>query len=220
MKSITLPILLTLTSLAAARTDLDGCTKSATVNQWGEASMIWYVPDTGEICDFPDCGGGRAPPKLNQPGCAAYTGTETLTPSYLPGWGPNGKVAPSTSAVSATATATDSETSATSTGAATTSNTKTGSTLITAAPTLSTQVSSSAAGSSSRAGGSSRPASSAAGSSSRAGGSSSSASSGAGGSSSTASSVAVKPTGNVASMPGLNAGVLAVAGVLAGIVAL
>ncbi|KNG82947.1 siderophore biosynthesis enzyme [Aspergillus nomiae NRRL 13137] len=184
MKSITLPILLTLTSLAAARTDLDGCTKSATVNQWGEASMIWYVPDTGEICDFPDCGGGRAPPKLNQPGCAAYTGTETLTPSYLPGWGPNGKYSDYCGTY------------------------------------LSTQVSSSAAGSSSRAGGSSRPASSAAGSSSRAGGSSSSASSGAGGSSSTASSVAVKPTGNAASMPGLNAGVLAVAGVLAGIVAL
>ncbi|OGM47774.1 hypothetical protein ABOM_003232 [Aspergillus bombycis] len=183
----------------------------------GRSSMIWYVPDTGEICDFPDCGGGRAPPKLNQPGCAAYTGTETLTPSYLPGWGPNGKVAPSTSAVSASATDADSSTTATE---AAPSVTQTGSTLITAAPTLSTGGSSSAAGSSSLAGGSSGPASSAAGSSSRAGGSSRSASSGAGGSSSTASSVAVKPTDNAASVPGLNAGVLAVAGALAGIIAL
>ncbi|KAE8139593.1 hypothetical protein BDV38DRAFT_280946 [Aspergillus pseudotamarii] len=214
MKSITLPILLTLTGLAAARTDLDGCTKSATVNQWGEASMIWYVPDTGEICDFPDCGGGRAPPKHNQPGCAAYTGTETLTPSYLPGWGPNGKVAPSTSAVSASAT--DAESSATSTGAAT-SGTKTGSTLITAAPTLSTGVSSSAAGSSSSA--------AAAGSSSRAveqsGSSSSSASSGSSGSSNTTSSAGVKPTDNAANVLGLNgASVLALMGGLVGILAL
>ena len=218
MKSITLPILLTLTGLAAARTDLAGCTKSATVNQWGEASMIWYVPDTGEICDFPDCGGGRAPPKYNQPGCAAYTGTETLTPSYLPGWGPNGKVAPSTSAILASAT--DAESSATSTGAAT-SATKTGSTLITAAPTLSTGVSSSAAGSSS----SSSAAAAGGGSSSRAveqgGSSSSSASSGSSGSSNTTSSVGAKPTDNAASVLGLNgAGVLALVGGLVGILAL
>ncbi|BAE63394.1 unnamed protein product [Aspergillus oryzae RIB40] len=194
MKSLTFPILLTLTSLAAARTDLDGCTKSATVNQWGEASMIWYVPDTGEICDFPDCGGGRAPPKYNQPGCAAYTGTETLTPSYLPGWGPDGKVAPSTSAVSASAT--HSEAEATSTGAVTSDTTKTGSTLITAAPTLSTGVSSSAAGSSSPAGSSSRVAES--------GSSSSSASSGSRGSSNTTSSAGVLATGNAASAMGIS----------------
>ncbi|EIT77817.1 hypothetical protein AO1008_06105 [Aspergillus oryzae 100-8] len=194
MKSLTFPILLTLTSLAAARTDLDGCTKSATVNQWGEASMIWYVPDTGEICDFPDCGGGRAPPKYNQPGCAAYTGTETLTPSYLPGWGPDGKVAPSTSAVSASAT--HSEAEATFTGAVTSDTTKTGSTLITAAPTLSTGVSSSAAGSSSPAGSSSRVAES--------GSSSSSASSGSRGSSNTTSSAGVLATGNAASAMGIS----------------
>ncbi|KAE8315609.1 hypothetical protein BDV41DRAFT_178577 [Aspergillus transmontanensis] len=210
MKSFTLPILLTLTSLAAARTDLDGCTKSATVNQWGEASMIWYVPDTGEICDFPDCGGGRAPPKYNQPGCAAYTGTETLTPSYLPGWGPNGKVAPSTSAVSASAT--HSEAEATSTGAVTADTTKTGSTLITAAPTLSTAVSSSAAGSSSRGAES--------GSSSSAAASSSSASSGSRGPSNTTSSAGVLATGNAASVMGMNAGVMALVGGLVGILAL
>ncbi|KAE8379176.1 hypothetical protein BDV26DRAFT_291491 [Aspergillus bertholletiae] len=205
MKSITLPVILGLAGLAAARTDLLGCTKSATVNQWGEASMIWYVPDTGEICDFPDCGGGRAPPKLNQPGCAAYTGTETLTPSYLPGWGPNGKVAPATSAISASATGSGS--SATSTGA-TTSDTKTGSTLITPAPTLSTAASSAAADSSSR---SAKEGSS----------SSSSAPSGSSGSSNTTSSAGVQPTGNAASVPGLNvAGVLAFAGAVVGVMAL
>ncbi len=29
----------------------------------------WFDPLTGEICDPLDCGGGRAPPKTNVPGC-------------------------------------------------------------------------------------------------------------------------------------------------------
>ncbi|KAJ5086912.1 hypothetical protein NUU61_008219 [Penicillium alfredii] len=102
MKAVTLPLLLSLAGLSVARTDLGGCVSSQTTNQWHEASMIWYVPNSGEICDIPDCGGGRAPPKTNQPGCPLYTGTETLTPSYLPGWGPNGKAVPSTTAVAET----------------------------------------------------------------------------------------------------------------------
>ena len=46
----------------------------------------WYDPNTGEICDPLDCGGGRAPVKYNVPGCAAYTGTLTrpTEPSYMP----------------------------------------------------------------------------------------------------------------------------------------
>ncbi|KAB8237005.1 hypothetical protein ETB97_006278 [Aspergillus alliaceus] len=212
MKSFTLPILLA-AGLAAARTDLVGCTKSATVNQWGQASMIWYVPDTGEICDFPDCGGGRAPPKHNQPGCAAYTGTETLTPSYLPGWGPNGKVAPSTSALSASVT--DSESSTMPTSAAS-SNTKTGSTLITAAPTLSSGASSSAA-----AGSSSLAASSSSAASSRSSLSSTSGSPSSSGTSNATSSSGARPTGNAASVSVSNvASVLAFAGALVGVMAL
>ncbi|KAI4600883.1 hypothetical protein KJ359_013046 [Pestalotiopsis sp. 9143b] len=70
----------------AAKTDLAGCVSSATV-AYGGASLIWYVPDTGEICEFLDCGGGRAPPKTTVPGCAAYSGTASYTPSYLAGYG-------------------------------------------------------------------------------------------------------------------------------------
>jgi hypothetical protein len=42
--------------LASAKTDLEGCTSSETV-AFGGASMIYWVPDTGEICSFLDCGG-------------------------------------------------------------------------------------------------------------------------------------------------------------------
>ncbi|ETS74704.1 hypothetical protein PFICI_13188 [Pestalotiopsis fici W106-1] len=70
----------------AAKTDLSGCVSSETV-AYGGASLVWYVPDTGEICEFLDCGGGRAPPKTTVPGCDAYAGTEAYTPSYLAGYG-------------------------------------------------------------------------------------------------------------------------------------
>lgn len=76
--------------------------------------MIWFVPETGEICDFPDCGGGRAPPKYSVPGCPLYTGTATLTPSYLPGYGPDATTG---------ATATPTDATATPTGATTTAST-------------------------------------------------------------------------------------------------
>ncbi|CAL5874397.1 uncharacterized protein PFLUO_LOCUS8693 [Penicillium psychrofluorescens] len=97
MKALALPIILSLTGLATARTDLSGCVSSLTTDQYHEASLLWYVPGTGEICAFPDCGGGTAPPKTDQPGCPLYTGSATLTTSYLPGWGHNGKMAASTS---------------------------------------------------------------------------------------------------------------------------
>ncbi|OIW24670.1 hypothetical protein CONLIGDRAFT_102421 [Coniochaeta ligniaria NRRL 30616] len=72
---------------ALARTDLEGCVSTEVIIEKYYASYIWYVPDTGEICSFLDCGGGRAPPKTTQPGCGGYEGTETVTPSYLPGFG-------------------------------------------------------------------------------------------------------------------------------------
>ncbi|KAI0506007.1 hypothetical protein F5B22DRAFT_484949 [Xylaria bambusicola] len=71
---------------ATAKTDIGGCVSTQTV-AYGGASLIWYVPDTGEICEFLDCGGGRAPPKTTVPGCPSYEGTATYSPSYLPGFG-------------------------------------------------------------------------------------------------------------------------------------
>jgi hypothetical protein len=81
---------LVLAASAFARTDLVGCTYTDTVVQPSGlpgydayASRIWYVPGTGELCDFLDCGGGMAPPKTDVPGCPLYSGTATYSPSYL-----------------------------------------------------------------------------------------------------------------------------------------
>lgn len=65
-----------------ARTDLTGCT-STSVSSPAGASIAWYVPETGEICDLLDCGGGRAPPKTTVPGCPLYSGTASYSPLYL-----------------------------------------------------------------------------------------------------------------------------------------
>ncbi|CAM1506476.1 Fc.00g061170.m01.CDS01 [Cosmosporella sp. VM-42] len=79
---------LLLTGTVLARTDLDGCTSFATVatennNGMPYGTVIWYVPDTGELCEFLDCGGGRAPPKTTVPGCDSYEGTETYSPNFI-----------------------------------------------------------------------------------------------------------------------------------------
>lgn len=81
---------LLLAASAVAKTDLAGCTYTDTVVQPSGlpgydsyASRIWYVPGTGELCDLLDCGGGRAPPKTDVPGCPLYSGTATYSPSYL-----------------------------------------------------------------------------------------------------------------------------------------
>ncbi|KAG9252524.1 uncharacterized protein F5Z01DRAFT_676002 [Emericellopsis atlantica] len=81
---------LALAASVYAKTDLDGCTSFTswvTVRPepgYGNTyqSIVWYVPDSLEICQFVDCGGGRAPPK-SVPGCPLYQGTETVTPSFL-----------------------------------------------------------------------------------------------------------------------------------------
>ncbi|KAK4565446.1 hypothetical protein LTR86_004063 [Recurvomyces mirabilis] len=97
-------------TLALAKTDLSGCT-STDVSSPAGASIAWYVPGTGEICAALDCGGGRAPPKTDVPGCPQYSGTGTYSPSYNPAWAtgtaaPGGYGSASSSAASATATAT------------------------------------------------------------------------------------------------------------------
>lgn len=142
MKTFALPMILGLASLATARTDISGCISSQTTNQWHEASMIWWVPDTGEICDFVDCGGGRAPPKTTVPGCPLYSGTETVTPSYMPGWGPNGKLAATTTTVSQTTSSTKTTATGESSEKTTTATqAETGNNMVTAAPTSSPVVS-------------------------------------------------------------------------------
>jgi hypothetical protein len=75
-----------LAATVLAKTDLEGCTSSATV-AFGGASMIYWDPTNGEICSFLDCGGGRAPPKTTVPGCPDYAGTATYSPDFMPGWG-------------------------------------------------------------------------------------------------------------------------------------
>lgn len=74
----TITLLALLAPLAYAKYGLDGCT-STTLNN----IITYYVPSSGEICDLLDCGGGRAPPKTTVPGCAAYSGTASYSPSYL-----------------------------------------------------------------------------------------------------------------------------------------
>ncbi|PVH83309.1 hypothetical protein DL98DRAFT_513210 [Cadophora sp. DSE1049] len=90
-------LLLTLLPLTYARTDLSGCTSTT-----AGASIIYFVPGTGELCDFLDCGGGRAPPKTTVPGCPQYAGTATYSPSFLPGFGAGAVESISTSVVAAT----------------------------------------------------------------------------------------------------------------------
>jgi hypothetical protein len=83
---ISLVTALGLSVAVLAKTDLVGCTSSLTT-AFGGASVLWYDPTNGEICEALDCGGGRAPPKTTVPGCAAYSGTATYSPSYLSNWG-------------------------------------------------------------------------------------------------------------------------------------
>ncbi|KFH45668.1 hypothetical protein ACRE_035550 [Hapsidospora chrysogenum ATCC 11550] len=85
-----IPVIALLAATAAAKTDYDGCTSftsMVTVRTeigYGNtyATVIWYDPSNLELCKGVDCGGGRAPPKT-VPGCPAYSGTETVEPTFL-----------------------------------------------------------------------------------------------------------------------------------------
>lgn len=99
-------LIFTTFQVVLARTDLTGCT-STSVSSPAGASIAWYVPETGEICDLLDCGGGRAPPKTTVPGCPLYSGTASYSPLYLAaGVGEMGVVSSSFSASFATSSAT------------------------------------------------------------------------------------------------------------------
>lgn len=74
-------VLLSLASSILAKTDLAGCTSTKAAT-----GIVYWVPETGELCQILDCGGGRAPPKTDVPGCAAYEGSAPYQPSFMPGW--------------------------------------------------------------------------------------------------------------------------------------
>jgi len=86
-------LLLSFASFTIAKTDLSGCTSSDVIANGG-ASIIWYVPGSGELCNFLDCGGGTAPPKTDVPGCPLYSGAAAYTPSFLSGYGPGATYTP------------------------------------------------------------------------------------------------------------------------------
>jgi len=135
-------VLLTLfpLALALAKTDLSGCTSSETVVHGG-VSLIWYVPGTGEICSFLDCGGGAGAPITKQPGCPLYSSTASYNPSYLPGYG-----GASTMAATATATASASGHGSSGSGSQTTTTTtlaeSTGAYMVTGSTSMATVVTS------------------------------------------------------------------------------
>ncbi|KIE03297.1 hypothetical protein MAJ_00811, partial [Metarhizium majus ARSEF 297] len=82
--SVLLPLLL------AAGAAAFGCHSIISYTTCQDRIVHWYDPDDGQICDPHDCGGVRGPGRKDVPGCAHYTGTETLKtePSYLPCWKP------------------------------------------------------------------------------------------------------------------------------------
>ncbi|KAK4464612.1 glycoside hydrolase [Cladorrhinum samala] len=84
-----------------------GCA-THTFGTCADGIVHWYDPDDGQICDPFDCGGGRAPPRTDVPGCPQYKGTaiRQTTPSYMPCFGK----ATSTSSASAAATQTPADT--------------------------------------------------------------------------------------------------------------
>ncbi|KAH6873722.1 hypothetical protein BKA70DRAFT_1450171 [Coprinopsis sp. MPI-PUGE-AT-0042] len=85
MKTFTsLFILSAVLSSTLALTDLGGCTRTAALlaDKSGYTTFYWN-PEVREQCSILDCGGGRAPPKTNVPGCPLYTGTD---PVAVTGW--------------------------------------------------------------------------------------------------------------------------------------
>ncbi|KAL4989112.1 hypothetical protein BDW68DRAFT_176232 [Aspergillus falconensis] len=83
--ALSVPLLSTVSLVGTvyARTTLEGCTFAETVSERNEYSIVWYVPETGEICDVPVCGGGLDPFDYDNPACPEYTGTAPYEPSYL-----------------------------------------------------------------------------------------------------------------------------------------
>jgi len=93
--------------LALATPVLSTCTGAYTYSFCEPDRIVRYFdPNTGELCGGLDCGGGRAPPKTDVPGCPQYKGTELpiTTPQFLPCWTPPGGSSKTTSASGSVAT--------------------------------------------------------------------------------------------------------------------
>ncbi|KAJ5689218.1 Glycoside hydrolase 18 protein [Penicillium macrosclerotiorum] len=116
-----------------------------------DKTVHWYDPNTGEVCDPLDCGGGRAPIKTDVPGCAAYTGTETRTTSYLSCWTPSSALASSTATHAAEITLTGTATASSKTSSATGTNTSGDSTAPETTPAATLSASAQASGTNSTA---------------------------------------------------------------------
>ncbi|KAL4977548.1 hypothetical protein BDW66DRAFT_158894 [Aspergillus desertorum] len=104
--ALPVPLLSTVSLLGTvyARTTLKGCTFTDTVTERDEYSIIWYVPETGEICDVPVCGGGLNPFDYDNPACPEYTGTAPYEPSYLEDYDPRAAAVTAEAAVDASVT--------------------------------------------------------------------------------------------------------------------
>ena len=77
------------------------------LTQCGDGLLFNIDPDTGEICDALDCGGGRAPPKTTIPGCPQYSGPLPSTTRYLSCWKPSAASTTSTAVTTTTAETTE-----------------------------------------------------------------------------------------------------------------
>lgn len=100
---MTRAIFLSLLALAAstgvyAKIGYEDCTSTMTTHSLGYDYYLYYLSDTGEVCENADCGGGRAPPKFDVPWCAAYTGTETYSQRFIDLPTPTPEPTPSNSA--------------------------------------------------------------------------------------------------------------------------
>lgn len=116
-----------------------GCS-THTFGTCADGIVHWYDPDDGQICDPLDCGGGRAPPKTDVPGCPQYKGTaiRQTGPSYMPCFvkttSSSAAAPPTTGIVRYTTTFTDTDPGPTSTPGTLVTTTVTKSTTDTAAP--------------------------------------------------------------------------------------
>lgn len=108
-------VLLSLATSILAKTDLAGCTSTRAAT-----GIVYWVPGTGELCQLLDCGGGRAPPKTDVPGCAAYAGNAPYQPTFIPGFGAGGIVTASSETVPTSGLLTDTSMFSTPTAASTT----------------------------------------------------------------------------------------------------
>ncbi|KAK5662227.1 hypothetical protein OQA88_8132 [Cercophora sp. LCS_1] len=99
-------ILATLALVALATPALSACENGYTYTACPNDVVRYYDPETGELCGGLDCGGGRAPPKTDVPGCPLYSGTSTraTSASYLWCFTPSGASTTASSSVSSTTT--------------------------------------------------------------------------------------------------------------------